>query len=443
MVKKILILLLLFLFTEVTAVAVVLRNFGPQRQFFIPKPQSEYDNPEGNQSLESSWPESLNLVAAGKTWRLPKSQLQTWRQPSGTLRLHQVVLSSLTTYFYRQTATAHPWTSYDFFATVKGLELSEGALGTYLVDRANEINRSPEEPRLKIEDNRATVFVPPQTGQNLDLLATRRKLAAALLTGVGAVSLPVLVQEPQTNLGDLNSLGIKTLLARGQTDFSGSSPSRIQNIKVGAARFQGLLIKPGEEFSFNARLGPIDAAHGYLPELVIKPEGTVPEFGGGLCQVSSTAFRAAFFTGLPITERRNHSYPVRYYEWLGDDQPRAVGLDATIYPGYQDLKFTNDTPGTILVWTKIESNRLYFDFYGTTDGREVLVDGPHPYDRQLDGAVKSTVTRTVIHPNQEPQKLILNSRYVSPNKYPRVYEYPKPATPTSTAVSLPAETITN
>jgi vancomycin resistance protein YoaR len=79
-----------------------------------------------------------------------------------------------------------------------------------------------------------------------------------------------------------------------------------------------------------------------LPELVIKKEGTVPEFGGGLCQVSSTAFRAAMNGGLPITQRRNHAYAVQYYA--------PQGTDATIYPGVVDLKFINDTPGDILIW---------------------------------------------------------------------------------------------
>lgn len=221
------------------------------------------------------------------------------------------------------------------------------------------------------------------------------------------------------------------MLARGQSDFSGSSASRIQNIKVGSSQYRGVIIKPDEEFSFNSYLGLIDAAHGYKPELVIKPEGTVPEFGGGLCQVSSTAFRAAFFSGLPITQRRNHSYAVRYYDWISDDLPRSPGLDATIYPGAQDMKFINDTPGAILVWTEIAGTKLYFDFYGTADGREIIVDGPHPYDRTPDGAVKSKVARKVIMPSGQNLEVTFNSRYVSPNLFPKIYEYPQ--TPTSTS----------
>jgi vancomycin resistance protein YoaR len=80
---------------------------------------------------------------------------------------------------------------------------------------------------------------------------------------------------------------------------------------------QGVIIKPGEEFSFNHYLGPVKAEQGFLPELVIKRTGTVPELGGGLCQVSSTTFRAAMNAGLPITQRKNHAYAVQYYSPQG------------------------------------------------------------------------------------------------------------------------------
>ena len=233
-------------------------------------------------------------------------------------------------------------------------------------------------------------------------------------------------------LADLNDLGIKELIAVGKSDFSGSSAARINNVRVGASKYNGVIIMPGEEFSFNAHLGPVDAEHGFKPELVIKPEGATPEFGGGLCQVSTTAFRAAFFGGLPITARRNHSYAVHYYEWIDENRPRAVGLDATIYSPSQDMKFINDTAGAILIWTKIEGKRLHFEFYGTPDGRQVTVDGPHPYDQRSSGAVKSTVTRAVKKIGQEPQEITLNSIYVPPKIYKETLELPgQPAPPTT------------
>src|SRR6185369_10179137 len=115
------------------------------------------------------------------------------------------------------------------------------------------------------------------------------------------------------------------------SNFKGSPKNRRHNITVGVEKMKGVIVPQGAEFSFNEHLGPVDGEHGFLPELVIKKNGTVPEFGGGLCQVSSTTFRAAMTAGLPITQRRNHAYAVQYYS--------PQGTDATIYPGSADLKF--------------------------------------------------------------------------------------------------------
>jgi vancomycin resistance protein YoaR len=165
------------------------------------------------------------------------------------------------------------------------------------------------------------------------------------------------------------------------------------------------MIKPGEEFSFNKFLGEVDGVNGFLPELVIKAEGIVPEFGGGLCQVSSTAFRAAMNGGLPITERRNHSFAVVYYA--------PQGTDATIYPGYTDLRFMNNLPSNLLVWTRIEGSKLYFEYYGTKDNRTVAFEGPYQYDKKTDGSMKATWTRHVTL-RDETTTQTFQSNYVSP-----------------------------
>ena len=371
-------------------------------------------------------PESLTLISPEKDIVILKNEISVWLVDT------KITLApdprSLLNYFYQQTGhQPSSWTNLPSSAILKSLALSEPRLGEYLLKLEGLINQGAQEAELSIENNRALKFTPHRQGRTLDLKESKALIEQSLLAGSrDRIVLSVSVTDPKTKLSDLNNLGLNELLATGQTDFSGSSASRIQNIKVGSSQYNGVIIGPGEEFSFNRYLGPIDAEHGYKPELVIKPEGATPEFGGGLCQVSTTAFRAAFFAGLPITARRNHSYAVRYYEWIADDQPRAVGLDATIYSGAQDMKFINDTPGSILIWTRMEGKRLYFDFYGTPDGREVIVDGPHPYDRQESGAVKSKVTRIVKKLGQDPQVLTYDSRYVPPKTLPAVVEYPKP-----------------
>ena len=165
---------------------------------------------------------------------------------------------------------------------------------------------------------------------------------------------------------ELQAIGIKELISTGHTAFANSHTNRRHNIGVGMAKFNGLMIKPDETFSFNDNLGPVDASTGYQLELVIKAEGTVPDYGGGLCQVSSTAFKAALFAGLPIVERAPHSYAVSYYA-----QVDGYGLDATIYPGVRDLKFINDTGHNILMQSFTDGDQAYFNFFGTSDGRQV------------------------------------------------------------------------
>ena len=168
---------------------------------------------------------------------------------------------------------------------------------------------------------------------------------------------------------ELQAMGIKELISTGHTAFANSHTNRRHNIGVGMARFNGLIIKPNETFSFNDNLGVVDASTGYRLELVIKAEGTVPDYGGGLCQVSSTAFKAALFAGLPIVERSPHSYAVSYYA-----QVDGYGLDATIYPGVRDLKFINDTGNNILIQSFTDGDQAYFNYFGTSDGRQVRLE---------------------------------------------------------------------
>ncbi|MCC6643456.1 VanW family protein [Candidatus Peregrinibacteria bacterium] len=167
----------------------------------------------------------------------------------------------------------------------------------------------------------------------------------------------------------LQEMGIKELVSTGHTAFAGSPNNRRHNIATGMAKFNGLIIKPGETFSFNEHLGEVDGSTGYKLELVIKAEGTVPEYGGGVCQVSSTMFKAALFAGFPIVERAPHSYAVSYYAQID-----GYGLDSTIYPGVRDLQFTNDSGSNILIQTFVDGNDAYINFFGTSDGRQVKLE---------------------------------------------------------------------
>lgn len=320
---------------------------------------------------------------------------------------------------FDQLGAANPWQAFGKTQVVWGFDLSiEKIYNKLLSAVAPQIEREPQDAVLEITDGRAGAFRPDLTGRALDYYQTVADVKTALFRNTSIIVTPTVTSFPTLRLKDTNNLGINELVAHGESDFTGSSNNRITNIEVGAARFNGLILKPGEEFSFNQNLGPVTAKAGFKPEIVIKPEGQMPELGGGLCQVSTTAFRAALYGGLAITARRNHSFAVRYYA--------PQGTDATIYPGAVDLKFLNDTPTALLISTRVEGKKLIFDYYGTLDGREVKIDGPYQYDFGAGGAMKARLARTVTWATKKTTDEFF-SKYVSRNLFPRVEEFPKPA----------------
>lgn len=297
----------------------------------------------------------------------------------------------------------------------------------FILEAAKKIDVNSVDPVLKIENNLAVEFTPPQTGIKINAYKTAIEALNALQSDKTEIEMSAYESEPKRALSSTNNLGINELVAEGISYFKGSPNNRRHNIKVGVEKFKGLIIKRGEEFSFNKYLGPVDGESGFLPELVIKKEGTVPEFGGGLCQVSSTTFRAAMNGGLPITQRRNHAYAVQYYS--------PQGTDATIYPGVVDLKFINDTPGDILVWPYLkDKDTLIFDFYGSKDSRQVSLEKPVQYDRKPDGSMKATWSRTVIKDGAEKTD-VFKSVYQSPALFHKTEEFAK--TPTGTPATNP------
>lgn len=277
----------------------------------------------------------------------------------------------------------------------------------YIQTLAPQINQPDIEPVLRIQNNRVTEFTPPQDGETLNTYMSAWDALTALNSGAFSAALSVSQTQPQTQLSQTNNLGINQLIGEGVSSFKGSPNNRRHNIAAGITKFQGIILPQGATFSFDDDLGPVTATAGFLPELVIDDGNTLPELGGGLCQVSTTTFRAAMAAGLPITDRRNHAYAVEYYS--------PQGTDATIYPDSADLKFVNDTPGAIMIWPyEKDSNTLVFDFYGTNDGRQVTLEKPVVYDRQADGAMKATWTRLVTNAAGVTRTDIFNSNYQPP-----------------------------
>ncbi len=252
-------------------------------------------------------------------------------------------------------------------------------------------------------------IIPGVPGTQLDLEASLASVTRALIDGQSTAELAVADVEPELTLARLHAMGITDHLGRGTSNYAGSPGSRVHNITIGAKRFNDIMIAPGELFSFNDRLGDTGPREGYLPGLVIKSGKLVPEYGGGICQVSTTMFRVAMESGLAIKERHAHALPVKYYN--------PQGYDATIYQGVVDLRFFNDTPGPILIQSNIRGTTITFDMFGVADGRGVAINGPHVYDAKPDGSMKATLSRVVTFADGTNHKDTFYSAYKSPALY--------------------------
>ena len=290
------------------------------------------------------------------------------------------------------------------------------------VDTLNKkVSQEPVDAKFTVTDGKISVFSLNKDGSRLDTeksvaLITEAIPQAAQKRSIN-LTLPVVAVKPDIRSSDADNFGIVELIGEGHTNFAGSPKNRIHNFKRAIEQFNGIMVAPKEEFSFVTLLGDVDEEHGYLPELVIKKDKTEPEFGGGICQVSSTVFRAAIYSGLKITARRNHAYPVSYY--------KPYGMDATIYVPKPDFKFVNNTPGHILMQASIEGTQLTFRFYGTSDGRKTEIDGPHITKSNPDGSMKSIFTQKV---TDAQGNITINddfrSNYASPSKYPHPGQEP-------------------
>ncbi|MBI2315198.1 VanW family protein [Candidatus Daviesbacteria bacterium] len=252
--------------------------------------------------------------------------------------------------------------------------LNKDKAAIYLKSIASEIDQEVVEGLFEFnpETKRVTAFKPSQEGRKLDIEATYQQITAALThDGSKTINLPVAKVLPKIQTEDVNSLGIKELLGRGISHFAGSIPNRIYNIALTASKINGVLVAPSQIFSFNRTVGDISAATGFRQAYVIKEGRTVLDDGGGVCQDSTTLFRAVLNAGLPIIQRTAHVYRVGYYE-----QGFPPGLDATVYYPSVDFQFKNDTPAHILIQAYTSGTILYVDLYGTSDGREVNLSKP-------------------------------------------------------------------
>lgn len=273
--------------------------------------------------------------------------------------------------------------------TYKGRDLLKfiDPAGQYLAEEISQavtditagVNRNPENSVFIFLNNRVQEFKPSRDG-----IKVKGDLLTRMFTGnlraleetdekTVVVNIPVDITAAAIKTGDINNLGIKELIGRGVSYFAGSISGRIHNLTLASSKFKGVLVAPGDTLSFNDTVGDISAQTGYKPAYIIKEGKTVLGDGGGVCQVSTTLFRAALNSGLPVLARTAHAYRVAYYEQHSDP-----GIDATVYAPTVDLKIKNDTANYILIQTTVDNSKLMlvFEIYGTKDGRTVEISKP-------------------------------------------------------------------
>ena len=256
--------------------------------------------------------------------------------------------------------------------------LATDRLRGFLEDLDTELALQPANARFIFNDEtrQLEVIQPAVTGRRINIEASLQEIQSKVAQGEHTVPLVFDYTPPAVgNDATAEQLGIRELVSVQASYFYGSSSSRIQNIETAAARFHGVLIPPGATFSMGEALGDVSLDNGYAEALIIFGDRTIKGVGGGVCQVSTTLFRTAFFGGYPIVERYPHAYRVAYYELTaaGHVDSNLAGLDATVFVPVVDFQFTNDTPYWLLMETYVNSaaRKLTWKFYSTSDRRTV------------------------------------------------------------------------
>lgn len=268
------------------------------------------------------------------------------------------------------------------------IRLDEEQVKTFVAGIARQLDRPAFDGSIDWDRAAGQVVVlqTSEQGQKLDVDAAAAAMIAALnapapVTENGAlapqaVALPVATVQPRIDTTRVAEMGIVELVAEGTSTFKGSPTERVHNIVNAAGKFDHVVVAPGAEFSFNKNVGDVIAGNGFIDALVIAGDRTAVGIGGGVCQVSTTAFRAAYTGGFPIVERWAHGYVVGWYG--------KPGMDASIFTPSVDFRFLNDTGHYILVkssWSTAKGT-ITFSIYGTKPDRTVEISEPVISNRQ-------------------------------------------------------------
>jgi vancomycin resistance protein YoaR len=266
------------------------------------------------------------------------------------------------------------------------ISLTGPAADAYFRRLENAVNRAPKNADFAVSSNGSVRVVPARIGVALDVPRSAERILAAAERPTGRVAaLAITSAQPQLTTAKAQALGITGTVGTYSTVYGGD-PNRIHNVQLVAHLVDGKLIAPGSTFSFNGATGERSAAKGFLEAPVIINGELQTGLGGGVCQVSTTVFNAAYEAGLPITARTNHALYISHY---------PLGRDATVNYPDTDLKFVNDTGHWLLVRTYVGTYSLTVSLYGVPQHRRVetvaaplRVVSPPPVEKTIDATLE-------------------------------------------------------
>jgi vancomycin resistance protein YoaR len=251
-------------------------------------------------------------------------------------------------------------------------KISSG-IETELKRAISSIKRSAVDALWSLEGSTKQWVAKQQSAWTVDETQTRANVLEAVKFNKSLAKIALKRTLPTRNVQDWYAKGIRYHFGGGESSFRGSPTFRVKNIIAGSSQIDNTYLGAGEVFDFNARV-KISAALGFVDGYIISGGTLAKDIGGGICQVSTTVWRAAYNAGLLIVQRNNHSYRVHYY-----DPP---GFEATVFSPYKNLKFKNDTgaPMFIQMTWYTRSGRLTLDFFGAKPDRRVSITDPYIYN---------------------------------------------------------------
>jgi vancomycin resistance protein YoaR len=265
------------------------------------------------------------------------------------------------------------------------MRFSGATADAYFALLERNVDTPPTDADFAPSSDGSVHVVPSKPGLALDVpRSAARILAAATKVQNRVAALALVESQPKRTTAQAQALGITGTVGSFET-FYGGVANRVHNVQLVAHLVDHKFIAPGETFSFNGTTGERSAAKGFLEAPVIVNGELQTGLGGGVCQVSTTVFNAAYEAGLPITSRTNHALYISHY---------PLGRDATVdYPGV-DLKFVNDTKHWLLLRTYVGSSSLTVALYGTPQHRRVesttaplRVLSPPPVQKTVDATL--------------------------------------------------------